>query len=127
MSGGAVVNGCGVGILVSANPRKFDATAASMEALSAEGYRSVVTAWYDTALKFKYSDTTIDSQMVDIVYDHITCPFIMADKALNTGSIFMASLGSANSPSEFATGYAANEKSLEGKLAKAIDKSKKLQ
>ena len=128
MSGGAVVNGCGVAVPVSANPGKLDATAASMEALCAEGYRRVVTAWYDTALKFKYSDATIDSRMVDIVYEHITCPFIiMADKALNTGSIFMASLGSATAPSAFATWYAANEKSLESKLEKAIEKYKNLQ
>ena len=127
LCGAATANGCGVAIPVSANKAKMSATTASVEALCAEAYRRVVPAWYDTALKIKYSDANIDSQMVDIIYDHINSPFIMmADKALGTGSIYTNAVYGSNNEGAFASWWAKNEKLLVKKLDKAIESYKKL-
>ena len=127
LCGAATANGCGVGIPVAANPEKISATTAAVEALAAEGYRRVVPAWYDTALKVKYSDATIDSQMVDIIYAHVNSPFIMmADKALGTGSIYTNAVFGSSNEGAFASWWASNEKLLLKKLEKAIQSYKEL-
>ena len=127
LCGAATANGCGVAIPVSANPAKMSATTAALEALCAEAYRKVVPAWYETALKIKYSDATIDAQMVDIIYNHINSPFIMmADKALGTGSIYTNAVFGSSNEGAFASWWAKNEKLLVKKLEKAIDSYKNL-
>ncbi len=127
LCGAATANGCGVAIPVSANPAKISATTAAIEALCAEAYRKVVPAWYETALKIKYSDATIDAQMVDIIYSHINSPFIMmADKALGTGSIYTNAVYGSSNEGAFASWWAKNEKLLVKKLEKAIDSYRNL-
>ena len=127
LCGAATANGCGVAIPVSANAERISATTATVEALCAEAYRKVVPAWYDTALKIKYSDATIDAQMVDIIYNHINSPFIMmADKALGTGSIYTNAVFGSSNEGAFASWWAKNEKLLVKKLEKALDSYKKL-
>ncbi|MBE6725410.1 MAG: hypothetical protein E7576_09515 [Ruminococcaceae bacterium] len=127
LCGAATANGCGVAIPVSANKSKMSATTAAVEALCAESYRRVVPAWYDTALKIKYSNANIDSQMVDIIYDHINSPFIMmADKALGTGSIYTNAVFGSSNEGAFASWWAKNEKLLVKKLDKAIESYKNL-
>ena len=118
LCGAATANGCGVAIPKAANPAKLDATCAAVEALCAEAYRKVVPAWYDTALKIKYSDATIDAQMVDVIYDHINSPFIMmADKALNIGSVYTNAIYGSSNDGAFASYWAKNEK----RFVKAVD------
>ena len=127
LCGAATANGCGVAIPTAANPAKIGAAAATVEALCAESYRRVVPAWYDTALKIKYSDATIDSRMVDIIYEHINSPFIMmADKALGIGSIFTNAVFGSSNDGAFASWYAKNQKSIDKKLEKAIQMYKSL-
>ena len=127
LAGAATANGCGVGIPNAANPEKLGASTATIEALCAEAYRRVVPAWYDTALKIKYSDANIDSQMVDIIYDHINSPFIMmADKALGTGSIYTNAVFGSSNEGAFASWWGSNQKLLVKKLDKAIENYKKL-
>lgn len=127
MSAAATVNGNGVGIPVSAPVEKIPASCAAIELLCAESYRHVVPAWYDTALKIKYSDGLDDAQMVDIIYEHIGCPFIMmADKELGTGSIYTYGIWGSTTDGAFASYYAGQSKSLDKKLARAIEDYKKL-
>jgi len=42
---------------------------AVIEAMCAENYRTVTPAYYDTALKNKYSRDTVSSQMIDLIHD----------------------------------------------------------
>ena len=37
--------------------------------MCAENYRTVTPAYYDTALKNKYSRDTVSSQMIDLIHD----------------------------------------------------------
>ena len=41
---------------------------AVLEAMCAENYRTVIPAYYDTALKTKYSRDLISAQMIDIIH-----------------------------------------------------------
>lgn len=127
MSGSATVNGNGVGIPVSAPVEKLDAVCAAIEALCAQSYRYVIPAWYDTALKIKYSDGLTDSEMVDIIYEKIGCPFIMmADKELGIGSIYTNGVWNSTTDGAFASYYAKSGKSLDKKLEKTIENYKNL-
>ena len=127
VSGAATANGCGVAVPVSVNAEKLGAICASLEALSAEAYRKVTPAWYETALKVKYSAGLIDAQMVDIIYEHINCPFIMmADKELDLGSIFTRAVYGSNNDGAFASYYRSQKKLYEKKLSTAIEDYKKI-
>lgn len=92
-SAAGTVNGNSAVIPTTADNSKFEMCCAILEALSFDAYENVVPAWYQIALKSKYSDTEMDSKMVDIIYDSIYCPFIMViDKYLNLGSFFYNSV-----------------------------------
>lgn len=128
MSGAGTANGNGVAIPVSIAPERVDMLCAVLEALCAESYRKVTPAWYDTALKIKYSSGLIDAQMVDIIYDHINSPFIMmADKELNLGSVFTRGVFGSTSEGAFASYYESQRKLLDKSLQKAIDNYKKIE
>jgi hypothetical protein len=51
---------------------------AILEALSAESYRLVTPAYYESALKLKYARDDISSQIIDLMRDSITTNFIYA-------------------------------------------------
>ncbi len=127
MSAAGTVNGNGGAIPVSAPADKLDAVCAAMEALCAQSYRTVVPAWYDTALKVKYSDGREDAQMVDIIYEHISTSFIMmADKELGIGSIFTNAVYGAGNDGAFASYYQSQSKAIDKKLERCIEDYKKL-
>ena len=128
MSGAGTANGNGVAIPVSVAADKVGVLCAAIEALCAEAYRHVTPAWYDTALKIKYSVGLVDSQMVDIIYEHINCPFIMmADKELNLGSIFTNGVYGSSSEGSFVSYYEGRSKLLEKSLERAIENYKKIE
>ncbi|MCL2158762.1 MAG: hypothetical protein FWH48_05070 [Oscillospiraceae bacterium] len=123
MSGAATVNGNGVAIPAITPPEKFEAVCAAVESLCSEAAKSVVPTWYETALKIKYLNAEIDAQMVDLIYDHITAPFIMmADKELGIGSIFTYALFNAKESGAFASYYEKNEGSMNSKWDKMIER-----
>ncbi len=127
MSAAATVNGNGGAVPVSAPAAKLDAVCAAMEALCAESYRKVIPAWYDTALKVKYSDGLADAQMVDIIYEHISTSFIMmADKELGIGSIFTNAVYGAGNDGAFASYYQGQSKLIDKKLERCIEDYRKL-
>lgn len=127
MSAAATVNGNGGAIPVSAPADKLDAICAAMEALCAQSYRTVIPAWYDTALKVKYSDGKADAQMVDIIYEHISSSFIMmADKELGIGSIFTNAVYGSGNDGAFVSYYESQESQIEKKLERCIEDYKKL-
>lgn len=126
-SSAATANGCGVGVPVSAPAEKLDAAYAAIEALCAEAYRKVTPAWYETALKIKYSDDAIDAQMIDLIYSTIGSPFIMmADKAIGTGSVFTFAVYGASSEGTFTSYWEANAEKFQKSLQKTIEDYKAL-
>lgn len=127
MSAAGTVNGNGGAVPVSAPADKLEAVCATMEALCAESYRKVIPAWYDTALKVKYSDGLEDAQMVDIIYEHISSSFIMmADKELGIGSIFTNAVYGSNTDGAFVSYYESQKATINKKLQRCIEDYKKL-
>jgi len=57
----------------------IEAPCAVMEAMCAENYRTVVPALYDVALKVKYSQDDVSSQVIDIIHDAAITDFIYAN------------------------------------------------
>lgn len=55
---------------------KIDATCALLEALSSESYRSVTPAYYDVALKVKYTRDSDAGRMMDIIREHVSSDFM---------------------------------------------------
>jgi len=53
-----------------------DMTAAVLEAMNSETYRSVIPAYYETALKIKYSRDNETTQVLDIIRESISMQFI---------------------------------------------------
>lgn len=128
LCGAGTANGCSVSIPKSTAADRVDAACAAIEALSAESYRRVIPALFETAMKVKYSDATIDSRMIDIIYEHVNSPFIMmADKLLGIGSIYTSAVYGSNNEGAFASYYAKQEKPINKKLQKAIDDYKALE
>jgi len=106
-------------IAVPVTCRNFDAASAVIEAMCAENYRTVFPAMYETALKAKYSDASIDSQMIDLIHDSVYNDFatmsgldIILDGLANSGK------------NDFASAYASSESSIQKSLNDMIEKYK---
>ena len=91
-----------------------------LEALCAEGYRSVIPAYYEVALQKKYTRDDLSAQMLDIIKDgrvfdigYYYCG----------GTFGSAGYNLANSTDRsFSSYYAKNEKSVNAELGKKLEK-----
>ena len=95
----------------------YEAACAVLEAASAENYRKVFPAFYETALKIKYVSDNRDAQMIDIVHDSIYVDF-MYISGLN--NVVDGLLSSKNL--NFASEYAKQETAMQTKLDEFIEK-----
>ena len=50
-----------------------------MEAMCSENYRTVIPALYNVALKVKYTQDDVSSQVIDIIHDSAITDFIYAN------------------------------------------------
>ena len=83
---------------VSSASQNLDMAGAVIEALSAESYRQVIPAYYDTALKVKYSRDDYSSQIIDLVRETSYTDFLYAYSAsLNGIGVMMRTLVERNS------------------------------
>jgi len=66
-----------------------DMAGAVIEALASESYRTVIPAWYEDALKIKYSRDDKSSQIIDIIHDASYTDFMFAysPKLSNVGML----------------------------------------
>lgn len=99
---------------------KFQMTGAVLEALSAESYRSVIPAYYETALKVKYTRDELSAQMIDIIHDSIQTDFAFVYYAAlnNAGMIYRTTV--TGKSSDLASTYAGLEKGAQKALDKLI-------
>ena len=61
---------------ISGSSLNLDMAGAVLEALCSETYRTVVPAYYETALKIKYSRDELSAQMIDLIHDSMYTSFI---------------------------------------------------
>ncbi len=97
----------------------LDVVGAVLEALSAESFRSVIPAYYETGLKTKYSRDDVSSQMVDLIYSVATSDFFYAYSA-DLGSVGTIARTVVGKQQEFASYWASKESEVKAALEKLI-------
>ncbi len=55
---------------------KFDAISATLEALASESYRLVAPAYYEVALKTKFTRDSDSGRMIDLIAQNVSCDFV---------------------------------------------------
>lgn len=106
---------------VSGASQNLDIAGAVLEALGSETYRSVTPAWYETALKVKYSRDDISAQIIDIIHDAMTTDFIYACNAsLSKIGVVMRTLVGNNS-TDYISAVAGLETAVSTQLAEIVE------
>ncbi len=59
--------------------KSIEMPCAVLEAMCAENYRTVIPAYYEVALKVKYTRDDISSQIIDLIHDNATTDFVYAN------------------------------------------------
>ncbi len=105
--------------------KNLDKMGAVLEVLSYETRRTVIPAWYETALKLKYSRDDIASQIIDIIHDSTTTNFIYAySNPLSGAGQIMRGMVDANS-TDYASAVARMEKVAKKSLERLISSYEK--
>lgn len=100
---------------------KLDIVSAVIEALCAESYRTVMPAYYETALKVKYARDDLSSQMIDIIHDALWTDFtyIYSPAMSDIGTIWRTLMG--NKKYDLASEFATREKAVQTGLDKLVN------
>ena len=113
-------------VMITALPSyctKVDAVCAAFEALSAEGYSSVIPVCYEIAMKTKYARDSLSSQMLDIMHDSISTDFAYVNnyglKSMVTKIRDIVDKRNNTYASWFAKNESAIQKALDKLIAKA--------
>jgi len=103
-----------------------DMSAATMEALAAQSWRTVTPAYFDVALKYRYSRDVQTAEMVDLIKDSIYINFeCLYNESIGNPWFVMRNLMTAKN-SNFSSYWAAQKKMITKQLGKAVDKMKSL-
>ncbi|MBQ8508700.1 MAG: hypothetical protein IJ493_02220 [Clostridia bacterium] len=96
-----------------------DNAGAFMEALSASNHETVLPAYYEIALKTKYSRDDESSRMYDIIHDGMMLNFsYLYNGAIGTSAAYETGLAN---PDNFMSYIEANRTSLEANFAKYVE------
>jgi hypothetical protein len=92
--------------MIPITSNKLEMTSAVVEALCSETYRTLIPAYYETALKIKYTRDDISSQMIDLIHDSVSTNFAFVYYAQlnNAGMIFRTLV--TNKSNDFVSEYA---------------------
>ncbi len=97
-----------------------DTSGAVLEALAAQSYRTVTPAYFDVALKNRYSRDAETAEMVELIKDSILINFeCLYNEAIGKPWFVLRDLMPKQS-SSFASYWASNEKTIQTKLAEAV-------
>ena len=102
---------------------KIEMVTAVMETLAFEGYKNVIPAYYEIALKVKYvrDSTETALQIIDMIYENSTTDFAYVyNYALNSIGLIMREL-MGGKKSDFVSAYTSKEKALTTKFNGLID------
>jgi hypothetical protein len=115
-----MVGDCVLLCAIPVTSQNTDIAGAVMEALNAETYRYVTPAWYETALKIKYSRGSSTTEMIDLIRDSMTTNFIFAYSPVlaNVGQVMRGLVTSKST--DYMSAVAKLEKPAEAALQKLI-------
>ncbi len=102
---------------------RLDTIGIVIEALNAEGYKQVLPAYYEIAMKTRYADQTDDAKMIDIVHDNVIISFTyIHDNYTSIYGKMLWELFNANNPSkDVASWCAKNEKGQINRVEKLME------
>lgn len=107
-------------IPMTADDQRADMICAVLEAMCAENYRTVTRAYYETALKFKYSDGELYSSVVDLIHDSATTDIVYVySYSLNEIGTLVRNIIKNKNPN-FSSVYKKYEKAVNASLDKLI-------
>ncbi len=105
---------------VAIDAKDLDMSFALLEAMSAQNYRTVIPAFYETALKVKYQSDSTAGLVIDIIKSNAHTDFVYAyNYALNGAGLICRKMIAANS-TDFASYWAAAQPGAETGLADLI-------
>jgi hypothetical protein len=99
---------------------KLEMTGKIIEALSAESYKQLVPAYYEVALKTKYSRDEESVRMLDLIFEGVVYDFGLL-YAIPTFDIYQTILCNTQDPSTFASQIEKNQVKAENALQKILD------
>ena len=100
--------------IVPITSKKYDMIDTALEMLSREGQKTIMPAYYETALKVKYTSDNVSAQMLDIIHDNINASFFLAYNGYLGGNlitIFFTPIQ--KNSSDFASTYASVKPQIE--------------
>jgi hypothetical protein len=100
----------------------LDFVSCVFEALCAESYKSVYPAYYDVALKGKYSSDPSTAEMIDLIEQSVLINFeALYNESIGNPWFVMRSL-MLQQNSNFASYWASSKKVIKKKLEQAVEK-----
>jgi len=117
-----LTNGGGGPQCIPITCQNTDMTTIVMEALNAEGYKQVIPAYYETAVKYKMSDDQESAEMLDLIFSHVVydgCRLFCPDTTFMLGQFVRDNAG-------FASYIASLETSRQDALRNGIAEFQKL-
>ena len=97
-----------------------------MEALAAQSWRTVTPAYFDVALKYRYSRDVQTAEMVDLIKDSIYINFeSLYNESIGNPWFVMRTLMTAKN-SNFSSYWAGQKKMIGKLLGKAVDRIRAL-
>lgn len=108
--------------------KEADRSAAFLEAMCAESYRSVVPAYYETAIKVKYSRDNQTAQMLDMIVDstYLDVAYLYSGYIGNYVDYFRNMFIDADACENIVSTLTANESAMNVKLGEIIETYKGL-
>lgn len=105
-----------------------DRSAAFLEAMCAESYRSVVPAYYETAIKVKYSRDEPTAQMLDLIIDNIylDVAYLYSSYLGEYVDIYRIMFLNAENCENIVSRITAKESAMNVKLGEIVEKYKEL-
>lgn len=100
--------------------RNTELSGAVLEALAAQSYRTVTPAYFDTALKNRYSRDTDTAEMVDLLKNSIYINFESLYNEVIGNPWFVLRTLMPKKSNNFASHWAGSEKTIQTKLADAV-------
>ncbi|MBQ8508848.1 MAG: hypothetical protein IJ493_02965 [Clostridia bacterium] len=103
---------------------RLDMTCAVLEAMCAETYRTVTPAYYEVALKVKYTHDEISAQIIDMIHENIVTDFVYANNYVfgsNMGTIAREILGKKNN--NYMSAYDSRVSQTESGIQSLIDQA----
>lgn len=105
---------------IPAYNNNLEMTGKIVEALSAESYKQLVPAYYEVALKTKYSRDEESVRMLDLIFEGVVYDFGLL-YAIPTFDIYQTILCNKRDPGTFASEIEKNQAKAEQQLQKVLD------